>query len=338
MKVHEKEIDFKPGSQASQRLKETQIAIHLVKRKFEQELEERLGLMEVTAPLFVKKDSGINDHLNGVERPIAFEGHALPGQELEIVHSLAKWKRVALKRLGLQQGEGLFARMNAIRRDECLDSMHSFYVDQWDWEMVIQKSERHEGTLRHVVTSLYEALKATERYIGEYFPDLKPVLPEQITFVSSQELEDRYPKLTPGERENEAAKEYGAVFVMQIGGFMKSGNKHDGRSPDYDDWQLNGDIILWNPALGRAFEVSSMGIRVDETSLTDQLEATGCMERAELPFHQALLRGELPYSIGGGIGQSRLCMFLLRKEHIAEVQASVWPESLNPQFCGLNGV
>ena len=248
-----------------------------------------------------------------------------------MVHSLAKWKRHALGRYGFSVGEGLYTDMNAIRRDEDLDNLHSVYVDQWDWERVIAKEERTEETLKKMVNSVYEALRVTEKYVANKYPAIPPILPEKITFVTTQELEDRYPFLTAKEREREAAKEYGAVFLMQIGGALNSGKPHDGRAPDYDDWKLNGDIIVYYPVLDIALELSSMGIRVDEEALKEQLKAAGCEERMELPFQKALLEGKLPYTVGGGIGQSRICMFYLRKAHIGEVQASIWPQEMHDE-------
>lgn len=316
------------GYKASLDIKLTEKAIKRVKDYFERELATQLNLRRVSAPLFVFPDSGLNDNLNGVERPVKFGIKEQNDKEVEIVHSLAKWKRLALKRYGFDIGEGLYTDMSAIRRDEDTDNIHSIYVDQWDWEKVISKEDRTEETLVDVVKSVYEALRVTEKYIANKYKYVECFLPEEITFVTSQELEDRYPDLTSKERENAVAKEYGAVFIMKIGGVLASGEKHDGRAPDYDDWELNGDIIVYYPVLDIALELSSMGIRVDEDSLKKQLEIAGCMDRAELPFQKALLNKELPYTIGGGIGQSRICMFFLRKAHIGEVQASVWPDEV----------
>ncbi|WP_334298807.1 aspartate--ammonia ligase [Mobilitalea sibirica] len=309
-------------------IKETEIGIKYVKDFFERELAKQLNLTRVSAPLFVKPETGLNDNLNGVERPVSFGVKEQDDAVVEIVHSLAKWKRQALKRYGFSQGEGLYTDMNAIRRDEDTDNIHSIFVDQWDWEKIIDKSERNLDTLKAVVCKVYEALKNTEKYIADKYEYIHEILPQEISFVTSQELEDRYPNLSPKERENIIAKEKGAVFIMQIGGALQSGERHDGRAPDYDDWLLNGDIIVYYPVLDMALELSSMGIRVDEDSLRKQLEISGCMERAELPFQKALLNRELPYTIGGGIGQSRICMFYLRKAHIGEVQSSVWPEDV----------
>lgn len=309
-------------------IKETEIGIKYVKDYFERELAKQLNLTRVSAPLFVKPETGLNDNLNGVERPVSFGIKEQEEAVVEIVHSLAKWKRQALKRYGFNLGEGLYTDMNAIRRDEDTDNIHSLYVDQWDWEMVIEKSSRNMDTLKSIVNRVYAALRNTEKYISCVYDYIEEILPKQISFVTSQELEDRYPKLTPKEREYAIAKEKGAVFIMQIGGVLCSGERHDGRAPDYDDWKLNGDIIVYYPVLDIALELSSMGIRVDEDSLMEQLKISGCMDRAVLPFQKALLNKELPYTIGGGIGQSRICMFYLRKAHIGEVQSSVWPENI----------
>ena len=312
-------------------LKETQIAIKVVKDFFQKELTKQLNLTRVSAPLFVTPESGLNDNLNGVERPVAFdikEG----GRKAEIVHSLAKWKRYALKQYGFQPGEGLYTDMNAIRRDEDLDNLHSIYVDQWDWEKNINHSDRTEEMLKQTVRTIYQVMKDTELFIFKKYRVLKPVLPQDIYFIDSQSLEDLYPNLTPKQREDAICLEKKAVFIMRIGDVLKSGQKHDGRAPDYDDWALNGDILVYNPILNRSFELSSMGIRVDEKSLYDQLVKANCLERLDYPFHKAIINKELPYSMGGGIGQSRLCMFYLQKVHIGEVQASIWPEEVE-LFC-----
>lgn len=316
------------GYTSTLNVRATEKAIKRVKDFFERELATQLNVQRVSAPLFVLPESGLNDNLNGVERPVSFGVKELNDKELEIVHSLAKWKRQALKRYGFNQGEGLYTDMSAIRRDEDTDNIHSIYVDQWDWEKIIDKSERTVETLKDTVKSVYEALRVTEKYIANRYDYIDCFLPEEITFVTSQELEDMYPDCTPKERENNIAKLKGAVFIMQIGDKLKSGEKHDGRAPDYDDWSLNGDIIVYYPVLDTAFELSSMGIRVDEKALREQLEKADCIEREELPFQKALLNGELPYTIGGGIGQSRICMFFLRKCHIGEVQASIWPDEI----------
>lgn len=305
---------------------ETEIAIKELKDFFQRSLSKELSLTRVSAPLFVRSESGLNDDLSGLETAVSFStDHE---KEVQIVHSLAKWKRMALHRYGIKPYNGLYADMNAIRKCEELSNIHSLYVDQWDWEKIIPKEARTPEKLEDIVRRIYRVFKETEEYITGLYPALDKKLPEDITFISSQELEDRYPDSTPKEREDYAAKEYGAVFISKIGGALKSGEKHDGRAPDYDDWELNGDIIFWNDLLQRAFELSSMGIRVDEDSLAKQLEIAGCTERRELPFHKMLLEGELPYTVGGGIGQSRICMFFLEKAHIGEVQSSLWPEEM----------
>lgn len=309
-------------------VKETQVAIKLVKDYFEQELAAALNLVRVSAPIMVTEDSGLNDNLNGVERPVGFDIKEQPGVKAEIVHSLAKWKRMALKEYGFHVGEGLYTDMNAIRRDEDTDNIHSIFVDQWDWEYIIDPSKRNEATLRAIVEKVYDTLQRTERHVCRYYSFIEPSLPDRITFVTSQELEDRYPDKTPKEREYLAVKEYGAVFLMQIGGALKSGQIHDGRAPDYDDWTLNGDILLYYAPLDISLEVSSMGIRVDPEALRRQLAIRGCEERAQLPFQKALLDGQLPQTIGGGIGQSRMCIYFLKKAHVGEVQSSLWPEAV----------
>ena len=309
-------------------LKETQIAIKQVKDFFQRELAAELNLKRVSAPLFVSPDSGLNDNLNGVERPVSFGVKEQDDSPFEIVHSLAKWKRLALKRYGFEVGEGLYTDMNAIRRDEETDNIHSVYVDQWDWEKIISPEDRNEETLRLVVKSIYEALRVTEKYMANKYDYIECFLPEEITFISSQELLDAYPGLSPKEREYEAVKKHGAIFLMQIGNVLSDGEKHDGRAPDYDDWSLNGDILVYYPVLDIALELSSMGIRVNAPVLTEQLKKAGCEERAHLPFQKALLEGKLPQTIGGGIGQSRICMFFLRKAHIGEIQVSVWPDEI----------
>lgn len=305
---------------------ETEVAIKFIKDVFERELARNLNLTRVSAPLFVFPESGLNDNLNGVERPVAFDVLDI-GRDVEVVHSLAKWKRMALAKYGFADGEGLYTDMNAIRRDETLDALHSIYVDQWDWEKIISPSARNFDTLKAAVNSIYSALLSTEAALSERFGTAS-VLPKKIEFMTTAQLEEEYPDLSPKERENAVTKRLGAVFLMQIGAPLKDGVPHDGRAPDYDDWQLNGDILLWDEPLSRAFEISSMGIRVDEAAMRRQLAAAGCEDRAALPFHRALLSGELPQTMGGGIGQSRICMFLLGKHHIGEVQASVWPESM----------
>lgn len=309
-------------------IKTTEMAIKRIKDFFERELATQLNLKRVSAPLFVSPESGLNDNLNGVERPVRFGIKEQNDKEVEIVHSLAKWKRLALKRYGFSIGEGLYTDMNAIRRDEETDNIHSIFVDQWDWEKIIAKEERTLDMLKLTVKSVYEALRVTEKHISNKYNYIDCILPEEIFFITSQELEDLYPELSAKEREYQISKLKGAVFIMQIGGILKSGQKHDGRAPDYDDWNLNGDIIVYYPVLDIALELSSMGIRVDEISLQKQLNFAKCPERAELAFQKSLLNHELPYTIGGGIGQSRICMFFLRKAHIGEVQSSLWPEEI----------
>ena len=315
---------------------ETEIHIKKIKDFFEKSLAENLNLTRVSAPLFVEPNTGINDNLNGVERPVSFDLLEAK-KDVQIVHSLAKWKRYSLFRYGFKHGDGLYTDMNAIRRDEVLDNLHSIYVDQWDWEKIIDKSERTIETLKNTVKKIYDTFKATETYACNELINEEKFLPEDIFFITTQELEDAYPDKTPKEREDIIAKEKGAVFIMQIGGTLKSGKKHDGRSPDYDDWTLNGDIIFYYPLLERAFEVSSMGIRVDEEALDKQLTIAGADDRRELNFHKMLLNGELPYTIGGGIGQSRICMYFLKKAHIGEVQSSVWDDK-NSKICEENGI
>ena len=304
---------------------ETELAIKQVKDAFEKNLAQALDLTRVSAPLFVPAGSGINDDLNGVERPVSFDVKAT-GSTVEIVHSLAKWKRCALKKYCFPGHRGLYCDMNAIRRDEELDELHSVYVDQWDWEKVIAREDRTPAFLEATVRTIYAVMRQTAQGICDAFPALENYFPEKISFVTTQELEDAYPGLTPKAREREAVRKYGAVFLKNIGGKLRSGSKHDGRAPDYDDWNLNGDILVYYPPLDCAFELSSMGIRVDETSLIAQLEAEDCTDRLNLPFHRALAAGELPLTMGGGIGQSRLCMIMLNKVHIGEVQVSVWDE------------
>lgn len=318
-------------------IRETEIAIKYVKDYFERELANQLNLTRVSAPLFVTPESGLNDTLNGVERPVRFGIKEQADHEVEIVHSLAKWKRMALKRYGFHHGEGLYTDMNAIRRDEDTDNLHSIFVDQWDWEKIIDKEERNFDTLKENVRRVYDALRYTEHFMSEKYGYIKPILPEEIYFLTAQELEDMYPDKTPKEREHEIAKEKGAVFLMQIGGVLASGQPHDGRAPDYDDWTLNGDILVYYPVLDIALELSSMGIRVDEEALMRQLAIRGCMDRAKLPFQKSLLEGRLPYTIGGGIGQSRICMFFLRKAHVGEVQSSIWPQGV-VEACEEKGV
>ena len=307
---------------------ETEVAIKFIKDSFERELADALNLTRVSAPLFVFPETGLNDNLSGVERPVEFDILDIDKRKVQIVQSLAKWKRFALKKYGFTIGTGLYTDMNAIRRDETLDELHSIYVDQWDWEKVINPEERNLHTLKNAVKDIYEALRETQFKLCGRFPGFRPFLPEEITFVSTQELEDMYPGKSPKEREDAVCEKFGAVFLMQIGLPLKSGKPHDGRAPDYDDWMLNGDILVWNPVLERAFEISSMGIRVDAKALDAQLQISGCTERAKLPFHKALLSNELPQTMGGGLGQSRICMLLLGKRHIGEVQSSIWSEEM----------
>lgn len=304
----------------------TQSAIRKLRHKFEENLCDVLNLSRVSAPLFVKTDSGLNDNLSGVERPVKFD-LLETGAEVEIVHSLAKWKRMALGKYGFDLHTGIYTDMNAIRRDETTDEIHSVYVDQWDWEKVISAGDRNEEYLKDTVRRIYSAVIMTADYVERVYPVLDNYLPREISFISSDELLKRYPDLTSKEREHKIAEELGAVFVMGIGGKLLNGEPHDGRAPDYDDWKLNGDILIYNRVTGKSFELSSMGIRVDKESLLSQLKEANAEERASLPFHKALINGELPLTIGGGIGQSRLCMLLLQKAHIGEVHASVWPDS-----------
>lgn len=318
-------------------LKETQLAIKTLKDYFQQELANTLNLARVSAPLMVRPETGLNDNLNGVEKPVNFKVNQ--GKiNVEIVQSLAKWKRNALKEYGFHVYEGLYTDMNAIRPDETLDNVHSIYVDQWDWEKIIKVEDRNKDYLRLIVKEIFEVFKITENYINHVYPYiLKKKLPEDIFFITSQELEDMYPNLSPKERENTIAKEKKAVFIEEIGNVLKSGNKHDDRSPDYDDWSLNGDILFWDEVLGSALELSSMGIRVSKDSLLDQLKKDNKMERIEMPYHQDIIDEKLPYTIGGGIGQSRLCMFFLEKGHIGEVQAGIWDENTK-NFSKENGI
>ena len=309
-------------------LAQTQKAIMRIKDHFQRELADGLNLFRATAPLFVLPETGLNDNLNGYERRVEFTIKDMNERNVEVVQSLAKWKRQALGRYGIEPGYGLYTDMNAIRRDEELDNIHSIYVDQWDWEKVITADQRNDKFLEHTVRIIYRCLQDLAEYVNDHYPDLDIDMPERIKFIDSQELEDRYPDKTSKERERLAAEEYGAIFLKRIGGCLKSGKPHDGRAPDYDDWELNGDIILWNPVLDDALEISSMGIRVDAEAMKRQLELSGKMDRWDLPFHQGVINNTLPLSIGGGIGQSRLCMFFLRKAHIGEVQASVWPDEM----------
>jgi len=316
---------------------ETEIAIKKIKDFFQVELANALNLTRVSAPLFVDPDSGLNDNLNGVERTVDFTLIDLNEKRVEIVQSLAKWKRMALGKYGIPSGRGLYTDMNAIRRDEEMDNLHSIYVDQWDWEKSIEKADRNEAYLRETVVKIYAAMKSLGTFVNHEYPGLRTELPDDIFFITTQELENRYPDLTPKERENAITKEKRAIFLMKIGGLLESGIKHDGRAPDYDDWELNGDIVLWSDIMESAFEISSMGIRVDEHAMLKQLETANALDRKALPFHKAILEKNLPYSIGGGIGQSRLCMYFLRKAHIGEVQVSIWPEDMIAE-CSKNNI
>ncbi|MCX6122642.1 MAG: aspartate--ammonia ligase [Ignavibacteriales bacterium] len=309
-------------------LYETEHAIAKIKDFFQLNLALELDLTRMTAPLFVLKGTGVNDDLNGVERPVAFKIRHLKDQEAEVVQSLAKWKRMALADYKVPIGSGIYTDMNAIRSDETLDNLHSLYVDQWDWEKVITAEQRTLTYLQRIVQTIYDVIRRTELYVYHEYPEIKPVLPEEITFIHSEELLKRYPTLTPQEREDAIVREYKAVFIIGIGGKLTDGTKHDGRAPDYDDWTLNGDIFVWNPVTECAFELSSMGIRVDKAALDKQLKLSGQEQRLKLKFHQRLMNDELPLSIGGGIGQSRLCMLYLRKAHVGEIQASIWPEEM----------
>ena len=325
---------------------EMEYAIGQIKTKFQDELSKSLNLRRVTAPLFVLSGTGINDTLNGVERPVSFEIPAIGGKRAEIVHSLAKWKRMKLGSYGIEPGKGLYTDMNAIRADEELDNIHSLYVDQWDWERTVTADDRNLSFLRSIVKSIYQALHNTEKMVCENYPTIKPSLSKDITFVHAEDLLARYPDLSSKERETAAVKEYGSIFVIGIGGVLADGKIHDGRSPDYDDWStpteggykgLNGDILVWNPVLESVFELSSMGIRVDKTALQVQLKIRDCEDRLSLLFHRRLMEDKIPLSIGGGIGQSRLCMLLLRCAHIGEVQASIWPDEM-VEICAKNNI
>ena len=331
---------FPPNYRPLLDVRQTELAIRQIKEFFQTNLAFELNLMRVTAPLFVLSGTGINDDLNGVERPVVFPVKSLADERAEIVQSLAKWKRLQLADFDLQPGEGLYTDMNAIRPDEDLDSLHSIYVDQWDWERVIRPQERTVEFLEGIVRQIYAVIRRTERYISYLYPHIQPVLPDEITFIHSEDLYLRYPDLPPRERENRVCQEHGAVFVIGIGANLADGAPHDGRAPDYDDWStptsggyrgLNGDILVHYPLFGCAYELSSMGIRVDPPALLRQLQMRGVEQRKDLFFHRRLLNGELPLSIGGGIGQSRLCMFYLRKAHIGEIQSSLWPADMVQQ-------
>lgn len=319
-------------------IRETQEAIRYIRETFQDEFGKEMGLNRVSAPMYVEKSSGINDNLNGYEKPVSFTMKDMPGETIEVVHSLAKWKRMALKKYGFGLHEGLYTNMNAIRKDEDLDNFHSSYVDQWDWEKVISKDERNEKTLKETVELIFKVVKHMEHEVWYKFPNAVYHLPDKIHFITSQELEDKYPELEDAkDRENAICKELGCVFVMQIGDVLKSGKRHDGRAPDYDDWKLNGDILFWYEPLQCALELSSMGIRVDEDSMVEQLKKTGDEDRLKLQYHKMILNKELPHTIGGGIGQSRLCMLLLGKAHVGEVQASIWPDEMLKK-CEENGI
>jgi aspartate--ammonia ligase len=322
-----------------QNLHETERAIRKIKEFFQINLSLELNLTRVTAPLYVRSGTGINDNLNGIELPVSFKIKAMNDTEAEIVQSLAKWKRMMLSDYQFRYGEGLYTDMNAIRPDEVLDNLHSLYVDQWDWEMVISENDRQLEFLKKIVRKIYDVIRRTELYIAQEYNSIQPILPDEITFV-------QYPNLKPSERETEVCREHGAAFIIGIGGNLKNGKAHDGRAPDYDDWStptdgdrkgLNGDIVVYNPLFEKAYELSSMGIRVDAASLIRQLEITGTIDRRDLYFHKRLLGGELPLSMGGGIGQSRLCMFYLRKAHIGEIQSSIWPEDMTDK-CRENNI
>ena len=312
-------------------IRQTQEAIKYIRDTFQKEFGKELNLERVSAPLFVPKSSGLNDNLSGVERPVAFDIEAIKGEEVEVVQSLAKWKRMALHEYGYNPGEGLYTNMNAIRRDEDLDNLHSCYVDQWDWEKVIHREERTEQKLEEIVRNIFKIIKHMQHEVWYKYPEAVNHLPKEIVFIDSEELLQRYPDKTPKERENLITKEYGCVFIKRIGAALSNGEPHDSRAPDYDDWGLNGDILFWFDWLDMALEISSMGIRVDENSLDRQLNISGCNDRRNLPYHKMLLKGELPYTIGGGIGQSRLCMLLLNRAHVGEVQSSIWPQAMRKQ-------
>lgn len=309
-------------------VRQTQEAIKYIRDTFQHEFGKEMNLLRISAPLFVEKRSGLNDDLNGIEEPVHFTMKDIGDERIEVVHSLAKWKRMALKKYGFQLHEGLYTNMNAIRKDEELDNLHSAYVDQWDWEKILTKEERTENVLKQHVRTIFKVIKHMEHEVWYKYPEAVNHLPDKIHFITTQELLDKYPAYTAKERENAITKELGCVFIMKIGDKLSNGEKHDGRAPDYDDWQLNGDILFWYEPLQCALEISSMGIRVDENSLVEQLRKEGKEERLQLPFHRAILEQRLPYTIGGGIGQSRLCMLLLKKAHIGEVQASIWPEDM----------
>ncbi|WP_368824125.1 aspartate--ammonia ligase [Lactiplantibacillus pentosus] len=317
-------------------VKETQQAIRYIRETFQDEFGKQLNLSRLSAPMFVEKKTGLNDNLNGVEKPVSFTMQDMGDEQIEIVHSLAKWKRVALKRYGFDMHEGLYTNMNAIRKDEDLDNYHSAYVDQWDWEKVIGKEERTVETLKATVRQIFKVIKHMEHEVWYKFPQAVHHLPDEIHFMTTQELEDMYPDMTPRERENAICKKLGCVFLMQIGWKLDSGERHDGRAPDYDDWKLNGDILFWYEPLDQAIEILSMGIRVDAESMKKQLKDADAEDRLSLPYHQMILNEEVPYTIGGGFGQSRLCMLLLGKAHVGEVQAALWPQEMIDQCAAHN--
>lgn len=330
------ELRIPSGYRSMLSIYDTQRAIEYIKHIFQHYMKTKMNLKRVSAPLFVEENSGLNDNLNGYERPVSFDIPDIPA-EAQVVHSLAKWKRLALKRYDFYEGNGLYTDMNAIRRDEELDNLHSVYVDQWDWERVITAQDRNLDYLKNTVRTIVDAICDTNELLKEEFPLLHVKLDRNVFFITTQELEDMYPDKTPHEREDLITKEHHTVFLMQIGDKLKSGKPHDGRAPDYDDWQLNGDILFYNEVLDSAFEISSMGIRVDKDSMVSQLEKAGCMERKDLMFHKMLLDGELPLTIGGGIGQSRLCMLLMQCAHIGEVQAGIWKQE-DIDLCEQNGI
>lgn len=340
------QLIFPPNYKSILDIKQTEIAIKAIKDFFQLNLSSELRLRRITAPLFVERGTGINDDLNGIEKPVSFQIPAMNNITAEIVHSLAKWKRIMLADLEIEKGYGIYTDMNAIRADEELDNIHSLYVDQWDWEKTISSEERKVKYLKSIVTKIYEVVKKTEFFIFQHYPQIKPILPENITFVHAEELVREYKDLPPKQREYMICKKYGAVFIIGIGNKLSDGKAHDGRAPDYDDWStlnedgfsgFNGDILLWNPILKMGYEISSMGIRVNKETLLQQLKLSNQQERTSLVFHQRLLNGELPDSIGGGIGQSRICMFFLRKAHIGEIQVSLWPEEMKKQ-CQDHGI
>ena len=332
-----KNLQIPEGYKSALNLHDTQIAIKTVKDFFQMQLAQNLMLQRVSAPLFVDPDTGMNDNLSGWERPVGFGIKEQNEKEAQVVQSLAKWKRYALKKYGFSLYEGLYTDMNAIRRDEDTDNIHSIFVDQWDWEKVIEREDRNEEYLKETVRSVYRALRKTEKFMAIQYDYIDEILPHDIFFITSQELLERYPELTAKEREAKITEEKGAVFIQKIGDKLSDGKPHDMRSPDYDDWELNGDILVWFPVLSIALELSSMGIRVDQEALRSQLEKAGCPERADLPFQKAILNEEVPFTIGGGIGQSRICMFFLRKCHVGEVQSSLWPKEVEEE-CAKRGI